>query len=160
MLFLSNNSYAEQQSMAERVMPNVELAVLNDGFTFDQLNREAQILIKSELGRDNAEKVLQMKFFNQAEYEVNVHNFLYYFQKDKNGYKIRFVGVNDRGVPKEGIMLDSKMPRLFVTKEVVKTLQYKNKDSVTRQVSITSTTKELSADQSRAFAAANASLAD
>ena len=160
MLLFTNNSYAEQQSMAERVMPNVELAVLNDGFTFDQLNAEAQMLVKSELVRSNAQKVLDMKFFNQSEYEVNVHNFLYYFEKDKDGYKIKFVGVNDRGVPKEGIVLDSKMPNLYVTKEVVKTLQYKNKDSVTRQVSITSTTKELSADQSRAFASANALLAD
>lgn len=157
-LFFTNNSYADQKSMSERVMPNVELAVLNDSFTFDQLNEEAQMLIKSGFGRSNVEKVLDMKFFNQAEYEVNVHNFLYYFQKDKNGYKIRFIGVNDRGVPKEGIALDNKMPRLFVTKEVVRTLEYKHNDSVTKQVSVSTTTKELSAAQSRAIASANASL--
>ena len=55
MLF-TNSTYADQESMDEMVLSNIEFAVLNGIFTYDQLNQEPQILISSEFRRSSLKK--------------------------------------------------------------------------------------------------------
>lgn len=56
MMLCTNSTYADQESMDEMVLSNIEFAVLNGIFTYDQLNQEPQILISSEFRRSSLKK--------------------------------------------------------------------------------------------------------
>ena len=56
MMLFTNSTYADQESMDEMVLSNIEFAVLNGIFTYDQLNQEPQILISSEFRRSSLKK--------------------------------------------------------------------------------------------------------
>ena len=56
MMLFTNSTYADQGSMDEMVLSNIEFAVLNGIFTYDQLNQEPQILISSEFRRSSLKK--------------------------------------------------------------------------------------------------------
>ena len=57
MMLFTNSTYADQESMDEMVLSNIEFAVLNGIFTYDQLNQEPQILISSEFRRSSLKKL-------------------------------------------------------------------------------------------------------